>query len=639
MATVVRELVATFALDVDEKSFEKADQGIEQVIKGAKVLGALITTGALAVGFRNLIQVASDATENLNLLEVVFGEKLTPAILDWAGQTARAVNQSEFELRQFVGTAQAMLAPMLGSADAAARFSTEVVEAAIDLESLRNIPVAEAFSKIQSALVGVSRPLLNLGIDTRELAFDQFLQAKGIAESNKELGVQQRQMLRVQFVLQKLKFVQGDAARTANDFKNVQRGVASGLLDISTRIGQLFLPAMTRTAIATRRTVVAVRDWIELNQEWLEQNIGGAFSALVQVIDNVIKGFGQTIGFFVGLIDKLSPMQKGILGVVAAIAALAFIMTLPFAPIIALIALIGLIIDDLVIFGEGGKSVFGDLVDSVKGFAASAGIDLGAFFDFFEKSWGFVSDAAKIAWDFIVEQFDVAAEAAGPVIDSIVEVFKDGFEVIKEFVDDIFDFDKDQAISDFKEVVDRVRGFFATLLKNPLVKLVIAAIGAKLGAAAGEFIGEKIGALAGGLLDVSIVKDLNDIIEDLTGFNVKTGVTKFVGSGIGKLVGIGVGAVGGFTAAGALGEALAVTETGAAGGLTGAGILGGALGVTEGANINSPTEINASFDITQLPGESGQELAERVVSGISGLFSGDAGPRDVIESFVPSSAR
>ncbi len=534
MATVVRELVATFELDVDEGSFKKAESSIDQVIGAAKILGAVFITGAVAAGFKSLIERASDATENLNLLEVVFGERLLPTILDWAGQTARAVNQSEFELRQFVGTTQAMLAPMLGGADAAARFSTELVEAAIDLESLANVPLPQAMAKIQSALVGQSRPLLNLGIDTREAAFDQFLFAEGIAASSQELNPQRRNLERVRFVLEKLKFVQGDAARTANDFKNVSRGIASAIVDITTRLGQQFLPALNKSAINTRRIAVATRDWIELNKDFLQQNIGDAFGLLVQVMDNVVAGFRIAIVFVAGLVDNLSPLQKGILGVTAAIVALIAIMSLPFAPIIALIALIGLIIDDLVVFGEGGKSVFGDLVTAVSDFVQSSGVDLDGFFKTFSDAWAFITNAAQIAWDFIGDFFKGGADTASSVMGTIQRVFKKGFEAVSDFVGDIFSFDADKALEDFKAVITKVRTFLSELLKNPLIKVLLTTVGVKFGAQLGAFVGQQTGVL---LRKIIPKGRIGRAVTGIIGFDPVETVANIAGGLAGRVIG------------------------------------------------------------------------------------------------------
>lgn len=638
MATVVRELVATFALDVDEKSFGKAEKSIDQVIGAARILGGLFVTGVVAKGFATLIDLASDVTENLNVVSTVFGDS-TDIILDWARQTSSAVGRSEFDLRRFVGTAQAMLAPMLGSADAASRMSTRVVELAIDMGSFFNIADEEAFRKLQAGISGEIEPLKRLGIVMTQDALNAFALAQGFDQTVNNMTEAQKTTLRLNFIFDRLSFLQDDAANTANDFANVQRTIGLVAKDVATRLGQFLLPAITKSAIATRDIIISLRDWIDANKEFLQQAIGGTFGNLLQVIDNTSRGLRQAAGFAINLFDKLSPLQKGIIGVTVAIIALIAVMSLPFAPIIALIALIGLIIDDLVVFGDGGKSVFGDLLKSVTGFADGAGLSLDGFFQFFADAWSFITSTAKIAWDFISGFFTSGADDAGEestnilgsfmaaweslknvtqtVMDFIVDIFDKGFAIVSDFLKDVFSFDVDEAVSDFKEVIDKVREFLADLLQNPLVKALIATLGVKFGAQLGTFVGKEIGGLIEDLLPKG---KAGRAVEKLLGFNP----AKVIGEAVGGVVGGVTGAVAG----GALG-------------FQGAGVLGGALRpeLTAGQTLQDLggsviDQSSTEFNITQLAGESGEQLAQRIVGLVT--ESRDKENRAIQESFVPA---
>ena len=195
-------------------------------------------------------------------------------------------------------------------------------------------------------------------------------------------------------------------------------------------------------------------------------------------------------------------------------------------------------IDDLVIFAEGGESVFGLLVDGVTEFLGrfdevgpafeSLITTLGTLFQSFfadtdEATGGFLTgifEKAVVLWDSVVTEWL-------PVLDKF---FATALAKIEEFA---------------KVGVEKGREIFATLgdfigeslkdiFSGTIGRIIIDFLGAKAGAVVGEFIGRLAGTLAGKIAGKGIVG---------------RAISSRIGEEIFGLIGKGAGAIaGGFAA-------------------------------------------------------------------------------------------
>lgn len=529
---VVRELVALLGFKTDDASLKKAESSTDSLKGAALKLSAIFLTGAVVAGFNKLIDLASESAESLNKFQAVF-ESATDSVQKQLDDTSKRTGIASMQLRQFAADIGAIVKPALGSAEAAGSMSASIAELALDVASYNDVEPTAALVALRAGLIGSAEPLFKFGVDLRVASLEAEALRQGITKSVKSMTEGERVQLRFAKIMRDLGAggALGDATRTALGFANASRALTSQIKQLGATLGGFLLKDAGRTVAIYTKIVTAINDWLKVNKELIQQRV----DQVLQVINNTIEGVVRTLGFIISgwqqLGEVLGPVASGLLLVTGILLALIAILGAPVVLFLAISAAIGLVIDDLVVFAQGGQSAFGLLIDKVKEFAERAGIDLGGFFDFFAKGWDIAAKAASDAWDTILE-------VAEPVIEKITELVKD-----------IFDFDKDGAISDFKEVVDKVRSFLAKLLQNPLVKVLIASITARLGAAAGEFAGEQLARL--------IPKGrVGRAIEGATGVDVVGEFSKFVAGSIGKLVGAGVGAVGGFQGAGALGQAL-----------------------------------------------------------------------------------
>jgi len=121
-----------------------------------------------------------------------------------------------------------------------------MTELAIDLASIKNVPVEEAFAKIRSGIAGVIRPLRNWGFSLSAAEVKQVAFATGLTKIGKEMTEQEKQMARMVLLLHKTRQVHGDMARTMNSAANMWRAFNTAITDTKKLAGFEALPGFER---------------------------------------------------------------------------------------------------------------------------------------------------------------------------------------------------------------------------------------------------------------------------------------------------------------------------------------------------------------------------------------------------------
>jgi hypothetical protein len=156
------------ALNKATGSTNKFGSALSTVGKAA-VLGLGAVGVASAIAGKKMIDMASDAAEVDSKMSVIFGNVL-PGLTKNLDKFAAATGASRYQLREQTADMGALLAPLLGTKQAAADMSTQFVKLATDIGSFNNVPVADALLAIRSGLVGESEPLRRFGVLLNEAA-------------------------------------------------------------------------------------------------------------------------------------------------------------------------------------------------------------------------------------------------------------------------------------------------------------------------------------------------------------------------------------------------------------------------------------------------------------------------------------
>lgn len=207
---------------------------------------AAVGLGALGVGAavagKKMIEMASDAAEVQSKMEVVFGKAL-PGLTKQIDTFSAATGTSRFAMREQAADMGALLAPMLGSKQAASDMSLQFTKLATDIGSFNNVPTADALLAIRSGLVGEAEPLRRFGVLLNATAVEQEGLRLGLVKGKKAMTEQQKVQARASLIMKQTSLAQGDATRTAGSMANQMKMLKSNISDTATSLGMALLPA------------------------------------------------------------------------------------------------------------------------------------------------------------------------------------------------------------------------------------------------------------------------------------------------------------------------------------------------------------------------------------------------------------
>lgn len=326
---IVRELVALFGIDFDQRGLRQAESGISRLRSSLSGLGVSIGFGAAALGLTKLVDMASDVDEQMNVVQQTFQEN-TQGVLDWSKATGEAMGRSEFTLQKYAGSLGALLTPMLGNRKASAEMSTTLSGLAVDLASFFNVADDDALVALRAGIVGETEPLRRLGVELTEASLNAWAVANGHKAITKSTTQAEKVQLRFAKIMADTVDKQGDAARTANGYANSSKRLSETLKDTWIAVGQKLLPGFTSLV---HLAIELARSFIDVVQN----------SKLVEA----------------GLVT---------LGALASVLAIQFALAnLPVILFAAGIAAVVLVVEDLMGALRGAKSATGDFFEGLLG--------------------------------------------------------------------------------------------------------------------------------------------------------------------------------------------------------------------------------------------------------------------------------
>ncbi len=269
-------------------SMRKATRSIAQFVlragrsltKFAKkwVRRAIIALGALAVAS---VKMAANAEESENLVRESF-LGMTDAVIRWSERLQKELGLDAIQLRKQAGFFNLLTVSMGATEEQAFKVSTSLTELAADMASFRNQNFENIFNAMRSGMVGMTRPLQNLGINIKENAVDQLLLKMGVDRTAESLTEQERVLARYIAILQATEKDTGDLAHTYDSFTNVIRVMVTNTKILTRELGETLKNAITPLAIRMR--------------DWLLENRGDVAEWFKEVVDK----FMDFTAFFTG---------------------------------------------------------------------------------------------------------------------------------------------------------------------------------------------------------------------------------------------------------------------------------------------------------------------------------------------------
>lgn len=264
--------------------------------KMSDIGGKMTTTVTLPIvaGFTAASSVASDYEENLNKLQVAFGD-YADEVQDFTDSASADYGLSKVDASSYASSFGALAKGIGLTGGEASELSIELTKLSADLGSYFNTDLETSAKALEGIFTGESEALKKFGVVMNDTNLKDF--ANGLGLVYEELTQQEKVMLRYQYVMEKTADAQGDFSRTSDGTANSIKTFQAAVKDLATVIGSKLLPIITPI-------IKKVSDWVqrlsELNPKTVDLAVKvalvvAAIGPLLVIVGKIITTFGTLI--------------------------------------------------------------------------------------------------------------------------------------------------------------------------------------------------------------------------------------------------------------------------------------------------------------------------------------------------------
>ncbi len=449
--------IAEKSTDGFEAKFEKFSKKLDSIGSSFQKTGAkmsLAVTTPIVMGGKKMISAASDYEENLNKVDVAFGNS-SQSIKDWANNATKQFGLSKNQALEATSLFGDMATSMGLTQPAAADMSMSLAGLAGDLASFKNLSIDEAMTALNGVFTGETESLKRLGVVMTETNLEEFASKTG--QVYKEMSQAEKVQLRYNYVMEMTKNAHGDYANTADGTANSMRTFTGAVDNLNIALGQHLLPMLTPLV---QKATEMVQRFSEADPNL--QKLILAFVGIAAVIGPVLILSGtliSSVGSIVGVFGKAAGVISKAGGVIGLLSNPIFI---AIAAIVAIIAIGYLLMSNW----DEIKGKAGETWDWVQGK--------------FQEFDNFLTGIFTKDW---TENFGVYGEILNgffATVSSIWAAIKRIFSGITNFVAGVFTGDWKRAWSGVVDIFGGIWDGLEVIAKAPLngmISLVNAAIG------------------------------------------------------------------------------------------------------------------------------------------------------------------
>lgn len=426
---IVKELFTKWGVDVDDQALDSLDQKIKKVDKSlksvadktislGKSLSAFVTLPVLGLGAA-FVSAASDSEETESKFNTIF-RSITKEAQATADALGESFGLSFSKSRELLGGTADLLTGFGFTQKSALGLANQVQELAVDLASFTNFSggAEGASAALTKALLGERESVKSLGISILEEDVKKQIAIDRSRGMTFETERQAKANATLQIALRQSKNAIGDFARTSQSFANQFRLVGQDVNDMAVSFGKLLLPA-AKGLIKIIRSIIKFFKDMAKGTKVLLLVLGG----IVATIGPLLIGLGT-------LLTLLPLIQAGFLAATGAVAAFKLSMVALPALILAIAGLIFLIVDDLIAFFRGDKSVTAILVEKFR-------------------------EAAKDVPGFLMQMWERIKEIFSSIGKTIGESLVGAFSKLKEIALDAFTVIKTKVLTVIDSLIER----------------------------------------------------------------------------------------------------------------------------------------------------------------------------------------
>lgn len=280
----------------------------------------LVSLKAIATYLGNAAEKFNSYYEAANLFGVSM-KGLTGEASTFINKMETLLGIDPTEAMNNMATIQGLTTSFGIASDKAYVLSKNLTQLGYDLASLKNIPVAESFTKIQAAISGELEPIRRLGVDISNARLQQELLNLGYSQSVSTLSQADKAVLRYIAIMKQTTDAQGDFARTLSSPANMIRILQAQLNSLARAVGSLLYPALKSilppliaAVELVKELVTGIASLMGVKVEFSDfSSASDDVSGVTDALDNTTKATGKAAKAFKNYImgfDELNVIQK-----------------------------------------------------------------------------------------------------------------------------------------------------------------------------------------------------------------------------------------------------------------------------------------------------------------------------------------
>ena len=283
-------------------------------------MAKLVSLKAIATYLGNAAEKFNSYYEAANLFGVSM-KGLTGEASTFINKMETLLGIDPTEAMNNMATIQGLTTSFGMASDKAYVLSKNLTQLGYDLASLKNIPVAESFTKIQAAISGELEPIRRLGVDISNARLQQELLNLGYSQSVSTLSQADKAVLRYIAIMKQTTDAQGDFARTLSSPANMIRILQAQLNSLARTVGSLLYPALKSilppliaAVELVKELVTGIASMMGVKVEFPDfSSASDAVGGVTDAMDNTTKATDKATKAFKNYImgfDELNVIQK-----------------------------------------------------------------------------------------------------------------------------------------------------------------------------------------------------------------------------------------------------------------------------------------------------------------------------------------